>query len=199
VDPDTAMLLAQLAPEHFIAADSPVATDVHRAEAVQALLRRAENQTLTRYWWPEAESKRVAHPGLAQQLRPYLLGNLDPFTRRKAAYIAQANSVVALLDDVVSLALDETAPDGLRVEAVEAAFACAPDPVAVSQRIRPIVERRNPRTPDDLRAAVLEELWPNHIDAAELFRLLTLPSGNIKGSYSSFISESRTTLGPTTW
>jgi hypothetical protein len=188
VDPNTAMLLAQLAPEHFIAADSPVATDGHRAAAVDALLRRAENQTLTRYWWPEAESKRLAHPGLAEQLRPYLLGSdRDPFVRRKAAYIAKANGLVALGEDVVALALDETAPGGVRVEAVEAAFACAPDAAAVAQRIRPIVGPRKPETPDDLRAAVLEQLWPKHVDAAELFLLLTRPSGPMKGAYSSFI------------
>ena len=196
---EMARLLAELAPENFIEADSPLATDAHRASAVEALMNRAKTQSLTRYWWPEVASKRLGHSGLAEQLRPYVMGSeLDPFVRRKATYIARANGLVELLDDLASIVLDESTSEGVRVEAVEAAFGCTRNPALLAQRILYLVEPDSVGTiGDDLRAAVLEELWPKHIDAVQLFRYLTPPRrGPVRGSYSSFILRVASHLGP---
>ncbi len=199
MDADMAMLLAQSAPENFIEADSPVATDAHRRAAVDALMRRAHARSLTRYWWNEAESKRLTHPGLAEQLRPYVVGSkFEPFVRRKAIDIARANELTEFLDEFAAIALDDSASEAVRVEAIEAAFRCTREPATLAQRIRLLAEPdRNPEVGDDLRAAVLEQLWPRHIDSAELFRLLTRARrAHIRGSYSGFIRRVANKIGP---
>jgi hypothetical protein len=187
---DVAMLLARLAPEHFIRADAPVATEAHRAAAVDALMLRAEKRSLTHRWWDDAASHRLKHDGLAEQLRAYIRDpNRDEFVRRKAIDIARANSLAELGDLLADVALDDTIPIDIRAEAATAAFACTPDRGALVERLRPLAEPGQPADRnEDLRTSVLEHLWPAHIDARELFRLLTRPRrSNYSGQYVGFI------------
>ncbi len=196
---EMAGLLARFAPEAFIEADSPVATDAHRASAVEALMERAKTRSLTRYWWNEAASRRLRHPALTQQLRPYISAtDIPTFLRRKAIDIARANELAEFADHFVSIALDHGAPEGVRREAIEAAFRCAREPAAVAARLGALAEPgQEASQSDDIRAAVLSELWPRLIDAAELFRLLVQPRrGPVRGSYSSFIYRVANDLRP---
>lgn len=199
--PDIVALLAEHAPEYFIVADSELATEEHRARATEELLKRAENLTLRRRWANGTEYRRLGHPSLASQLAPFITsGSFNPLTRRVALDVAAANQLPALFDTLCGVALDRSIAAGIRADAVEAAIAAGSElPMAeVLARLRPLAEPGDASDPnEDIRAAVLEWLWPQHLAAVDLFRLLTLPErSQYFGRYEMFVSRLGATLKP---
>jgi hypothetical protein len=189
-DAGVLMLLAQFAPEHFINADSDVATDQHRETAVRSLMQRAQDLTLTHRWWDSVESRRLNHPRLDVQLQSIILDpQWNALARAKALEIAAANSLHGLTEALCAVALDKSAPPSVRAHAVTSAFACTQDRSQVAVRLGPLAEPGDPiDDKENVRVAILRELWPEFLDAAELFRLLTPPQKkNHFGGYQAFI------------
>lgn len=199
--PEVVALLAEHAPEFFIASDSELATDAQRVRATDQILKRAEDLTLRRHWASATEYRRLGHPDLAAQLEPFIRGeSYNPLTRRIALDIAKANRLSGLFELLCGVAFDRSTAAAVRADAVEAAIEAGRSlpPHELIARLRSLAEPDDETDPnEDVRAAVLEWLWPGHMSAAELFRLLTVPRrSHYFGRYEGFISQVAGSLTP---
>jgi hypothetical protein len=132
---------------------------------------------------------RLNHPGLAGQLRPYLIDrNHELMARRAAIMIAQRCAVKGAKDDLLKVVLDPANDPHLRGYAISALRKCGDDTVIPS--LLPIIkgEVGGDDPDDEMLGYALKMMWPNHLTAGELFPALVAPSENYFGSYSSFLS-----------
>jgi hypothetical protein len=172
-NPIVGTLLAKYAPEYFVTADCECATDQDRKDAVDALLRGAERLSLSRCWWRPEHLRHLTHPGLAAQLDPFLL---EGAASRQALQIASANQLAALTEKLCAMAESPAVNPDVRAHAVRAAVGSTAEPAVVLERLRRLAEPGDASDPyEEVRAAVLDELWPEYLAPAELFRLLTRP------------------------
>jgi len=139
---------------------------------------------------PHRLYRKLAHPGLAAQLRPLIHDPARSIVSRQAAIdIATACEVKGLQDDLAEIALDQAQPVQLRVPA---AFAVARfGDRAVRSRMMPLAAGQAGEDPDDeLKGCGLRAVWPDHITASELLAFLTPPKrGNLYGAYRAFLRE----------
>lgn len=195
---DIPALLANHAPHVFIASDTTHANDSDRAAATDGLLARSEDLTAPRSWASPAEYARLHHPGLAGQLEAIVTdAQRQPRTRRLALEIAAANRLDSLFEAACRIAQDRAAPAGLRAEAVETAIASGTRRPAeeLSGVLRPLAQPDASDPDEDVRATVLEWLWPDHLSSGELFGLITKPQrAHYIGRYLSFVSRLPSTL-----
>jgi len=75
-----------------------------RAALVGALLQLFEEERLTHDWERQNHYRKLIHPGLAEQLRPYIIdASKNPFARRTAIIIAHECELRELQDELVPL------------------------------------------------------------------------------------------------
>lgn len=130
------------------------------------------------------------HPGLAEQLRPYILDcGRNVLVRRVAMTIARECETTEIVDDLLSVALDSTEKPQLRVKAAYA-VAQVGDGRTVTN-LRPLLRCNVDEDPDDeLRACALEALWPDHLSAEELFDAIAPPrNDSLIGAYHGFLTS----------
>lgn len=132
---------------------------------------------------------KLAHPGLAAQLRPYIEdASKNIVCRRAAIMIAEASKVTDLQPELVKLATDVFGEPSLRARAVAALGACGDDSVrehalALAKGVL------GPDPNDDLKGYALKMLWPGHLSAAELFSMITPPNEGYVGAYVLFLTR----------
>lgn len=133
--------------------------------------------------------RKLGHPNIATQLRPYVKDPGKSVTARRAALdMAHATKAGALQDDLVTLALNEHEPLTLRFYAAHALLNAGDSDAKA--KLRPLAEGRAGADPDnDLRAMGLKAVWPGHLLASELFPLLIAPKANQTGLYASFLAH----------
>lgn len=156
---------------------------------VDRLLETANNEEwIDRDWSVHGSYSKLKHPGLADQLRPYIRDkHLGTFVRRLATDIAEACEVRSLQDDLTTLALAPGEDIHLRVNAAYAVVRIGDS--QTKARLRPLARGEAGEDPDDeLKGRGLRALWPDHISSDELFPLLTYPKRpSLYGSYKSFL------------
>jgi hypothetical protein len=132
---------------------------------------------------------KLAHPGLAAQLRPYIADpTKDVQARRTACSIAEACELTALQSDLLRVALDPSDDPSVRARAVSALGNCGDDSVA--EQLLPLAKGElGPDPMDDIKGQALDVLWPKHVNAADLFSLLTPPNEGNFGAYAMFLTE----------
>jgi hypothetical protein len=132
---------------------------------------------------------RLAHPGLASQLKTYVTDKTkDVYARRIACSIGEACELKVLQPELLVVALDATEDYSLRARAVSALGKCGDDSIADS--LLPLAKGElGPDPTNDIKGQALEFLWPNHITAAELFSMLTHPNEGYFGAYAMFLTE----------
>jgi len=115
----------------------------------------------------------LAHAGLAEQLRPYLLDeNIEKDARFAAIEIAESCKVVSLGDALLAVVESRENPISMRINAAIAIGELGNDDDV--QRLRPFAIASDPLDErDDLRGRVLHYLWPNHISFSEVFTILS--------------------------
>ena len=130
---------------------------------------------------------RLAHPGLATQLEPYLLNKTrSQFVREAAMNIALACQERGLLDVLVRIALDETEQHSIRANAAAIVNKLGDD--SVKGRLKPLlVQRHDPL--DELKGQALKALWPHLLTISQLFAVLTPPQQRLPHTYDQFISS----------
>jgi hypothetical protein len=133
--------------------------------------------------------KVLKHPGLADQLRPYITDLRKGFlVRRMAIDIAEACQVQELVEDLVGVALDSRENVN---ERYQAAYAVAQIGDANAKvRLYPLLDAGDIDADDQLKGCALKALWPNHITAEELFLHITKPKReNLFGTYKLFLMQ----------
>lgn len=192
---ETAAWLAGMMPDVFrevLKADpdvllrSDVATaDVRDREAlVENLLKLYdEEKLLNGALGNYSRYRKLEHPGLVKQLRPYIRDLNKGFEARYVAIdITEACELQELQDDLADVALDSSQPQRIRLNAVSAI--CKIGNEEVKARLKPLaIGEAGDNSDAGLKHYALQALWPDHIIAEELFSALT-PSNSV---YQKFI------------
>jgi hypothetical protein len=130
--------------------------------------------------------RKLAHPGLADQLRPYIV---DPakhvIARRAALMIARACALRELRAEFLSVALNPADDPSIRAHAISALGDSGDE--ASKIQLLPLVRGDAGSDPNqEIRGRALQILWPDHLTSAELFQLTTPPSEDFFGAYVMF-------------
>ena len=196
---ETAAWLAGMIPEIFQAIvraepdlllRSEVATgdSPRRAALTEALLQLYENgQVFDR---DREHYKNLSHPGLVDQLHPYVADKTKGvIVRRVAIDIAESCNTQGLNDVLLAVALDTTENLQVRTQANTAIGKIAGN--ETKRMLKPLAFSENPDDlQDELKGSVLRALWPSLITAQELFSLLKHPKDQgLLGFYRVFLSS----------
>lgn len=176
-------------PAILLQSDIAAATDQDRETLVAALLHQFATYQLLDRDFDSYTYRKLAHPHLADQLRPYIQDMSKGWlVRRVAIHIAEACKVYGLQGDLVTVVLDGTQPHTTRVAAALALAQIGDSPTR--QRLRPLVlGTGSDDLDDDLKGCGLAALWPEHLSAEELFHVLTPPQhDNFFTWYTHFLS-----------
>ena len=137
----------------------------------------------------DARYRKLAHSGLGPIVRPYLRdGGCRISARRAAVRIAEACSLTDLRDDLLALALDQTAEDHLRGYAVSALKNCGDDTVWPTLKPLALGEAGSDRD-HEIKGHALALLWPKHLDAETLFVNIDPPRESYFGAYANFLTR----------
>lgn len=191
MSPEILASVADSDPEALLGAAAASLSDIQRAKVIDSMLQQAsQGRALHLRWGLVWLFKKLKHPNLAEQIRPYLNDAAKPMSARYVAVdIARACGVEALGPHLAEIALDASCEQRFR-DAAAAAAAEVQDS-KVRARLRPLAFGQAGEDPDDeLKGSGLKALWPDLISAPELFALLTPPKNpNLGGLYSSFMYD----------
>jgi len=149
-----------------------------------------EDRLLDRDFGTQRRYRKLAHPKLADQLEPFIHDRTKGLiVRRVAVDIAEACELRDLLALLVDLALDPSESLPVRVNAAYAVTRIGADPTKA--RLKPLATGEAGDDPDDeLKGCALRAVWPNSMEAKELFSVLTAPKqSSFVGSYHMFIAS----------
>jgi hypothetical protein len=191
-------IVLAIEPELLLDSDIDRLSDADRAAAVDALL---EATTHARLRWPEFGSlrqyDRLAHPDLAEQLRPYLTDRaLSNDVRELALEIARRAGADVLAGECADIALDRSEPLAVRTEAARV-VATVGDGASKARLLPLALDPQEEDEQDDLKGTALRAVWPNYLTPEQLFAALGFPKiANRSGSYDVFLSELAEDLNP---
>ena len=189
MQPDIFREIMKLDPEVLLRSDVATADVKDRVALVGALLKLYDEEKLfDRYPDIRRLYRKLKHPNLSEQLRPYICDNTKGIiVRRVAIDIAEACKLCTIQNDLMDIVLDQTQPLPIRVEAAYAVGRIAE--TATKTRMKTLITDEAGSDPDDeLKGCALQALWPDHITARELFEVLTAPKrDNFFGAYQGFI------------
>jgi predicted NACHT family NTPase len=173
-------------PEVLLRSDVATADDTDRAALVNALLSLYEGGgSLEQYGRP---FHKLDHPGLADQLRPYVTDTTRVLAAREAALnMANACQVKKLLPEILALSLNPAEHLVLRIHAVIAIQAMGDEDTKAE--LKPLLYAKVEHDVRlQLKGRVLQILWPQHLTAPELFAALTPATIRFVGPYETFLS-----------
>ena len=189
--PDLFRQIMKVDPEVLLRSDVATADVKDRAALVEILLRLYdEEKLLDRDWDLRKRYRKLAHPGLAEQLRPYICDTTKGVVvRRVAIDIAEACELQRLQDDLTDIVLDCSQPLPIRVNAAYAVGRIAYNETKV--KLKPLATGKAGDDPqDELKGCGLRAIWPSLLTGEELFALLTPPKqDNFIGAYHRFLSH----------
>lgn len=183
-------LLVERDPDVLLHSDSAAVLPEARAQLVRALLdRMARFEALDgRYY--RRDYQKLAHPGLAKQLRPYIKDRkANRIVRRAAMDIAWACGVTDVIDELLAVLVDRD--EELHVREVAARALGELGGGRVRDAFLALLSAGiDPDPNDGIRGSILACLWPDHIDSPTLFRHLSLPQrDDYLGPYQRFLDE----------
>lgn len=157
-------------PAVLLHVDGAALTDADKFRLTQALLGRCANRALYPHDLPQCALRKLAHPGLADQLRPWINDRAQSRQARELAIaLAQWCTVKPLADALVRIALDSAEDYDLRVAATRAVVRIGEE--AALKALRPLALGQAGPDPDRrLRDLALYGLWPKHLTAEEFFQ-----------------------------
>lgn len=174
----------------LITSDVQIADPEIRAELVETLLQMFDRGDLAfTIFGPSYGLHRLAHPHLADQLRPWIRTAGESEGRVAALRVAAQCHVQELADDALAVALDEHEPEGVRVDALTAAGTLLP--ANRLELLRPFAFDQVGRDPDGrLKGFALQILFPAHLSLDETLTAMTPPSsGSLRGAYEHFLTH----------
>jgi len=189
MEPHVFRTIMHVEPDVLLGSDVATADARDRADLVDALLQYYEVEgALDDSRRNAARYHKLAQPGLASQLEPYLLEKTrGHVARRVAIEIAQACQARDLVDTLLQVAHDGTEEHIIRVSAAFAVGQIGDD--AAKEQLKPLLT--DGHDPDDeLKGIALQALWPGSLTAADLFAILTPPQdSHLIGMYEHFLSS----------
>jgi hypothetical protein len=174
LDGDVFTALVETEPLLLLRADLSDTSDEQRALLTKTLLRAFATKTeFDRDWGLHNHYRKLAHPTLAHQLRPYIADRDASHDARYAAMgITAACTVRELVEELISVALNPIERHELRSYAAYATSNLANERQLA--RLRPIALGDAGDDPDDrIKSVVIASLWPAHISTKEIFDSLS--------------------------
>lgn len=184
--PDVFREILKADPDVLLRSDVATADVKDREALVENLLKLYdEEKLLNGALGNYSRYRKLEHPGLVEQLQPYIRDLNKGFEARYVAIdIAEACELQALQDDLADVALDSSQPQRIRLNAVSAI--CKIGNEEVNARLKPLaIAEAGDNSDTGLKHYALQAVWPDHITAEELFSALT-PSNSV---YQKFIFE----------
>jgi hypothetical protein len=175
---------------HVLLRSEANAWDAHqRSELTASFLKRIAELKLTdngnEIW---RSLGKLDHPDLASQLEPYIRDRTaNPVVRRVAIGIAEACRVSQLREALLEVALDRSAHQATRVQAIRALRELG-DP-EIRQRLTMLLATDLQEDVDDqIRGTVLSQAWPDLLPIEDLIQYLTVPKEpSFIGAYWTFL------------
>ncbi len=186
--PDVFREIINVDPQVLLRSDIATTDEKDRATLAAALLQLFDEERLSDRDGVHGLYGKLAHPGLAEQVRPYIGDKSKGFlVRRVAADIAEACELRKLLDDLVTVALDTTDAPHTRANAAHAIVRLGD--AASKAWLKPLAEGTAGDDPDDeLKGCGLRALWPELIRLDQMLPLLTPPkNARLYGAYKGFL------------
>ena len=186
--PEIFQAIVQAEPDLLLRSEVATGDSPRRAVLVKALLQLYEDEHA--YDHDRQHYKNLAHPGLADQLRPYIVDKTKGvIVRRVAIDIAESCNIQPLNDVLLVVALDASDNLASRVQAASAIWRIGDG--QTRKRLKPLAFSDDADDLcDELKGSVLRALWPSHITARELFSFLKPPkSEGFIGVYRRFLSS----------
>lgn len=154
---------------------SDISTDAVIREAIVGNLLKLydEGKQCEREWGSYPRYKKLKHPRLAEQLRPYIQNDSKKFEARyEAINISHASELEELQTDLVNLAIDPSQPIHLRVNATS--VICSVGNPETKLKLKPLIvgETVEDET-EGLKGYALKALWSDYLTAEELFNAIT--------------------------
>lgn len=187
--PETFEAFAAVDPEAMLRADLASAEPANRACLVRALLATYDAEdALDRDPALRRRYAALAHPTLADQLRPYIVDSTKGvIVRRVAVEIAAACDLRSLQPELTKLALDTDQLPHLRARSADALAAVGGSAKVTTLRTLAFGQAEDDPD-DDLKGTALRALWPAHLSARELFSILTPPQNDrYYGAYAAYL------------
>lgn len=177
-------------PHMLLASDLQSLGKNSRRKLVDRLLMLLDNESLDLDTWVVYKHfPKLNHPGLAEQLKPYINQAGEKRRVRSVAIdIAEACEIRELQEDLLRVTLDTDEPYWLRTNAAHAVVRIGDEKVCA--RILPLAIGSGVDDPDDeLKGIALEAVWPTYLGTAELIQHLSAPKDEhlVGGSYWSFL------------
>lgn len=155
---------------------SDISEDRNLREAIVSnLLEQYEQEKLfNRGLGNHLRYKKLKHPKLAEQLRPYIQDENKNFNARyEAIDIAEVCEVKELQNNLVELALDKTQKINLRANAAAAIVSIGDSNTKL--KLKPLAVKELPEDEEDqLKGYALRAVWSEHLTAQELFSIFRL-------------------------
>ncbi|KKL57467.1 hypothetical protein LCGC14_2235120, partial [marine sediment metagenome] len=182
--------LLQRQPQTLLLSDVGSFDDSQKAQLVDGILTAYEHGEL-HFGWHTRPYRSLAHPGLEQQLRPYITDKSKAFEARIAAvYMAEETRLDGLVLLLADVALDLEEDHAIRAGAARA-VAESTDETARA-RLRPLaLGQAGPDRDKQLQAIGLQATWPRHLTAHELFSALVDRASGDSFTYWSFVNNLR--------
>jgi predicted NACHT family NTPase len=132
---------------------------------------------------------RLKHPGIAEQLRPYIVDKQQSLVvRRIATDIAQECEARELQNELIEIVLDEQDNFYVRINAGYALWKIAD--ADTKAKLRDLALTGSPNDQDhELKGVALLSVWPEAISADELFNTIEHPFEGFFGAYSLFLGR----------
>lgn len=175
----------------LLRADIANTTPQDRADFVATLLSAFDAGTIfDRDWGLRQYYRKLKHPELAAQLRPYIVGPTRSLVARCVATdIAEACACQEVQGELADVALDEIESIPIRANAALAVARIGDrdtrvrlDPLAVNMIVDDVE--------DELKGAALIAVWPDHLSAEALFAAIAGPRNEtLFGNYQAFLSR----------
>ena len=187
--PGVLEIVSQSNPESLLGTAGTNLSDEQRQRVTQIILDHCEAGRMLNFRFElYRQYVKLKYRGLAAQLKPYLRDkNRRVETRDVAIDIARSCELTELAGDLCDIALDLPEPVQLRTPAAAAAAELGNK--ETRGRLRPLAFGEAGEDPDDeLKGSGLTAVWPDLIDSAQLFALLSNPKNrHLSGTYSSFL------------
>ena len=174
-------------PDILLQTDVPTDAEIKASIVENLLTQYEEGKLFDRDRNNYCHYAKLKHPGLVEQLRPYICDSSKQVDARDLAIdIAEVCEVSELQDELAKLSLDSAQSIYLRVSAAK--VICSVGDATTRLKLKPLAIEQLPEDEDDrLKGCALKAIWSDHLTATELFSSLTRPKKRkLIGSYHIF-------------
>lgn len=184
--PGTIDLISRHDPEVLIRSDMSIATNEEKQVAVAALLQLYATERAHESTYISVDYSSLAHPNLADQLRPYLIeSDWNVEVCNLAIKLIRDCKITELQQELLDLVLNISTPMIVRADAAGALKEVGD--YETRQQLEPLTRETASIEHEDLRGFAFMATWPEHLSATQLFARLTEPPDGLSGMYTVFL------------